>query len=170
MQSGLDGDHSWALAVNPLPWQLGCSKEINPMALDSGKLKGGWSWVRPCGVGICRKAFGFISRSLKQPSLSSTCWLIRHWCLSLLQTLATDPSVDTADWVPRKSSHYCIQVGWHITKNWPWNTVTWLMQQSHILCILNNTQGNCQRRLGLYTKIPHQWGTANRWYWPPPSE
>lgn len=75
-----------------------------------------------------------------------------------VRALTSDPSVDTADRVHRKSGPCRAQVGWSPARDarWPLMHVTRLMQSQHVLCILNNTQGNCQRSLGSSTRVPNK--------------
>lgn len=104
-----------------------------------GRLRGRWSCISPCEVGIYGKTLGF---SLRHSSLSSASQLIRHWHLlamrrlrpSLCTSSSTDPSVDAT---------YCLS-RWDgilpTMPNCPWNTVI-----NAITCLICAKQ--CPRQL-----------------------
>lgn len=76
--------------------------------------------------------------------------------LAQIWALATDPSVNMADWIRRKNSHHSTQMEWHIAEDaeLPLTyTMDWLIHLQHVLCVLNNIQGNCQRIMGPSIRI-----------------
>lgn len=44
--------------------------------------------------------------------------------------------------------------------DYPRNTLTWLMDQHHFLCILNGAQGSCQKTVSPSTQVPNWWGIS----------
>lgn len=99
------------------------------MGMDDRKPKGGWSWISLCGVRLCGKTF----RCLQESKAFLTVFHILAKILTHLgnqeadavapvQALATDPSVDTADWMHRKNGHCSTWMEWYITKDsrLPW--------------------------------------------------
>ena len=77
--------------------------------------------------------------------------------LAWVQSLATDPSADTADWMHGKSGHHRAWVGWHIAKDvgLPLKYSDLVNAITACLCVLNNAHGNCQRSLRPPTRVPN---------------
>lgn len=96
-----------------------------------GRLRGRWSCISPCEVGIYGKTFGF---SLRHSSLSSTSQLIRRWHLlamrwlrpSLCTSSSTDPSVDATYCLSRRDG---ILPRCQIALE-----IQWLMQLTCLIC------------------------------------
>ena len=67
-------------------------------------------------------------------------------------------SVDTADWVYRKSGCCSAWVGWHIAKDarLPLKYSDLVNAVAAFLYALNNAQGNCQRSLGPSSAVSNQ--------------
>lgn len=91
--------------------------------MDDGKPKGGNSHL--CGVRICGGG-GHIWAHLQEPEAVLTVFHVptqiltppgnhRTDVLAQYKPLATDLSVNTADW--EQSGHHCAQVGGHIAKD-----------------------------------------------------
>lgn len=122
MQSDLAVHHSWALAINPLHGQLGCSKEIIPKACTTasqGKHDHQWALLRSGYV------WGHLGSPAKAESIP-VFHVLDHKALTppgdqesdalaWVKTLTSDPSEDIVDGCP--SGHYCACVGWFIDKD-----------------------------------------------------
>ena len=77
-QRGFTGDHSWVLAINPLHWQVGCSKEIR-LECRHWEAKGQIIITKPCGIRIWHQDIWLTCKSLRWSSLFSMSWLRKHW-------------------------------------------------------------------------------------------